>query len=347
MDPPNRKPNFILITLFFINFLIPRFFGLIPLRQNTKSLCLEKSRLWLVFCIFTASAFIFFYPSSLQQITSHSSVDTTSVSQYVEKMHFMATYVLAVAIYARQVFYSEEMMHFINDGIRIYFLCEPIVHADVGVREFMIPYIFRAFYSYLGYASMNYFSFVFIYKNAKNMRLLYKVLFFIPDFVVTSCCIRFHSTILMLTISFRRLNAAFRECIIRIHDPNAVLTLNLANATSDDISDQFHAVVDLHQELFRMSKEVEKQLSNTILFSICNSFMNLTSTVSIGMSAHRTFGFNSYCPCFSAVFPIFVIFGGPIANLSYYIHIHSFDSICNRDCVHISTVQCTEERGMF
>lgn len=283
MKPPttNRKPNFMLVTLFFINFLVPRFFGLIPLRQNTEAQRLEKSRLWLVFCIFTASAYIFFYPSSVLQITSNDSDNLASVTQYVEKLHFLATYVLAVAIYARQVFYSEEMMHFINGGISIYFRCEPIVRQDVGVRSFMVPYIIRAFYSYFGYAAMNYFSFVYIYENAMNIRLLYKILFFIPDFVITSCCIRFHSTILMLTVSFRRLNAAFRECVRHMQDSSAVLTLDLAEAVSTDIGDQFDAVVVLHQELFRMAKEAENNLSNTILFTICNTFMNLTSTVCI------------------------------------------------------------------
>lgn len=280
MEPSNRKPTFILTTLFFINFLIPRFFGLIPLRQNRRSLGLEKSRLWLVFCIFTTTAFIFFYPSSMLQITSNSSAKPTSISHYVEKLHFLATYILAVSIYARQVFYSDEMMYFINDGIRIYFRCEPIVRENVGVREFMLPYISRALYSYLGYATMNYYSFVFIYKNAKNIKLLYKILFFIPDFVITSCCIRFHSTILMLTISFRRLNAAFRECIKRLQNPHAAITLNLINAASDDICDQFNAIIELHQELYRMSKVAEDILANTILFTICNAFMNLTSTVS-------------------------------------------------------------------
>lgn len=275
--PVHRKPNFMLATLFFINFMIPRLFGLIPLGHNTQSLRVEKSRLWHIFCILAACAFFFFYPSSLLQITANSA-NPTSISHYVEKLHFLATYVLAAAIYARQVFYSDEMIHFINDGIRIYFCCEPIVNDNVGVREYMFPYIFRAVYSYIGYASMNYFSFFFIYDNAKIIRFLYKVLFFVPDFVITSCCIRFHSTILMLTISFRRLNLAFNKCIGRINQPNTLTALNLPN-TSQDPCDQFNEIVVLHQELFRMAKAAEDTLANTILFTICNAFMNLTSTV--------------------------------------------------------------------
>lgn len=136
MEPAaiQRKPNFMLATLFFINFMIPRFFGLIPLGHNTQSLRVEKSRLWHIFCILAACAFFFFYPSSLLQITANSA-NPTGVSHYVEKLHFLATYVLAAAIYARQVFYSDEMMHFINDGIRIYFCCEPIVSDSVGVGK--------------------------------------------------------------------------------------------------------------------------------------------------------------------------------------------------------------------
>lgn len=277
MEPSNRKPNFMLTTLFFINFLIPRLFGLIPLGHNIQSLGVEKSRIWQMVCILAATAFFFFYPPSLLQIIGNIE-NTASISHYVEKLRYLATYVLAAAIYARQVFYSDEMMNFINDGIRIYFRCEPIVEDNVGVREFMFPYIFRAVYSYFGYASMNYFSFVFLYDNAKNVTFFRKVLFFIPDFVITSCCIRFHSTILMLTISFRRLNSAFSKCVERVNNPSAVNGLHLPHV-SQDPCDQFNAVVELHQELFRMSKEAEKQLSNTILFTISNAFMNLTSTV--------------------------------------------------------------------
>lgn len=170
-------------------------------------------------------------------------------------------------------------MDFINDGIRIYFRCEPVVSDDVGVRGFMFPYIFRAVYSYCGYASMNYFSLAFLYKNAGNMSFFSKLLFFIPDFVITSCSIRFHSTVLMLTISFRRLNMAFQKCIDNVNYPQATVRLNLPNC-SQDACDQFDAIVELHQELFRMCKEMETQLSNTILFTITNGFMNLTSTVS-------------------------------------------------------------------
>lgn len=220
----------------------------------------------------------FFYPPSLLKITANSDL-SAGVTQYVEKLHFLATYVLAVAIYARQVFYSDEMMDFINDGIRIYFRCEPVVSDDVGVRGFMFPYIFRAVYSYFGYASMNYFSFAFLYRNASNINAFSKLLFFIPDFVITYCSIRFHSTVLMLTISFRRLNMAFKKCIDNVNYPQARVHLNLPNCSRDDC-DQFDAIVELHQELFRMCKEMEAQLSNTILFTITNGFMNLTSTVS-------------------------------------------------------------------
>lgn len=110
MEPPNRKPNFILFTLFLINFMIPRFFGLIPLAQNVKALGVQKSKIWQVICVFSATAFTFFYPPSLLRITANSDNLSGGVSQYVEKLHFLTTYVLAVAIYARQVFYSDEMV---------------------------------------------------------------------------------------------------------------------------------------------------------------------------------------------------------------------------------------------
>lgn len=280
MQHHKPKKSFLLTSIFIINFLIPFLFGLLPLRYDVKKLRLARSRFWYIYCLIMSSLLAFVYPFALLHILNNRMENNDiGIAQIVEKLHYCATFVLAISVYIRQIFFTRTLVNFINNGIEYYSRVESAFpNQKIASLEFAIPYIGRAFYSYLGYTFVNYLALTHFYGELKNVNYLFVCLYFLPDIVITSTAIRFHSMIIMQTLTMRRLNAAFSDCIDRINRRDGKSPYERKKELSG-LCDRFDEITIFHDQIWTFRSTADRLFSNIILFAIINAFMNLTCVV--------------------------------------------------------------------
>lgn len=277
---PKVQRSVLMVSMFLINFVVPRMFGLLPLKHNVDTLYLSRSKLWYIYCLIIAGTYLFVYPVALNHIISSRTENNDSgIAQIVEKLHYCATYILGIAVYIRQLFFTNTVANFINNGIDFYSRAEQLYpNLKGGILEFAIVYIGRAVYSYVGYSLVNYLTLTYFYGELKNANYFYMVLYFLPDIILTSTAIRFHSTIIIQIVVLRRINAAFARCIEQINAGKNKPPLERAKDFTR-IASEFDRIAIYYEQIWVFRKSIDYIFSNIILFAILNAFMNLTCVV--------------------------------------------------------------------
>ena len=275
--------------MFVVNFLFPRLIGMVPLTYDRQALRANLSRFWYIFCLLFGSIYIIFYPFTLFDlifVDDRFNDGGKSILKVTRMLHHLTKYILTIVIYVRQIFYSQEMMEYINAGIKVYRRIQPVAPGILGLRKHVLPFFFRAIFSSLGCTIKSVAKFKFL-KNSPIGADWFKALYFLPDLVITSTSVRFHSTLVVQNICYRRLNSAFKECVEEINQMRNQ-SPSYRMRVFCETCDRFDYLAVLYDELYRFTKATERMMSMIILMSIANAFMNLTMAVRIQIFSHRS-----------------------------------------------------------
>lgn len=277
------------VTSKVLDICVPRCFGLLPLRYKSNTERLVPSRLWLIVSNLCGLLFIASYPFAKIEIYKNRTVRSLSEeSGFIRHMliaQYIIFYVLSSGIFIRQMWFSKHQMHTLNRNREFYRQCERLNAKKVDVSEFIYPFIFHGFSSYFGYALLNYLAMFHFYGDLLHVNFFYKFLFFMPNIVITTTTMRFHSGVMQLTICGRRLNEAFSRCIRSVNEANnkSMAELELVCASAIE---RFEYLTMLHAEWYDIARMLEKELSLQMLFTVTNAFTNLTSAVNTLIYRH-------------------------------------------------------------
>lgn len=269
-------------TLSVLNFLGPQKFGLLSAHYDTRVHQLIPSRGWLIFCNLIGHAFICIYPIAIAQIMQHRRSfddDDSGLSRKIEILPYAIMYLLSVFVYVRQMYFSKHQMNTVNRGLMFYQRCKTLSGHDMNTTNRIYPCILRAIFSHIGYGLLNFLTIFHFYGDLPEVSFVYKIAFFMPNIVITTTTIRFHSAIVLLTAGGRRINEAFNDCIESVNGTqNAMRTKQLRACQL--ATERFEYIVTYHAEWYAMAGIIEKGLSILMLFTCTNVGINLTSTVS-------------------------------------------------------------------
>lgn len=291
------------IGLGLFNFLVPRQFGLLSACYDADKQQLKPSWRWLIFSGLMGHVFLFVYPFAVVQIiqarTSRDD-DDSGMSQKIEILQHAILYLFSVAVYLRQICFANHQINIINRGLVFYRRCDTLCEENIKFKGITLPHILilRAMVSYFGYAVLNVLTIFYFYGDLPQVWLIHKVAFCMPNIVITTTQIRFHSAVMMLTVSGRRVNRAFRNCIESVNR-----TENRTRAAQQRAcqlaTERFESIVTYHAEWHTLVGIMERSLSILMLISVINNVINLTSTVSYACWGRSIFlGTSEWQICF-------------------------------------------------
>lgn len=279
--PVKRKWELFTTACFIFNFFVPRCFGLVSLRIDLHAERLVYSRHWLIICNICGLLFIGIYPFAAMEIIKNRTLrdnEDNCIGRIMDVSQYVVWYILSVSVFCRQMYFSKRQMHMTNRTIIFYRQCETLCDVKVKVGEFIYPFIFRGIYSYVGYAILNHLILVYFFGDLSQVNFVYKFAYFIPNIVITTTTIRFHSGVMQLTICGRNINRAFSQCIESVNAAHNRPTDELENVCAL-ARERFDLLTTYHDEWYKIARLMEKGLSLLMLFAVTNVFMNLTSTV--------------------------------------------------------------------
>lgn len=282
-DSSNQTYKVARILLFSINFIFPRFFGLLPLQYDMKIIRLRPSRLWHIYCIIVGVTFTFGYPYALYKIfmiKKNANVDKSNISQVTEILNYIAIYCLSLAVYVHQIFFGRYIMNFINAGLHLYDRVEVLDANIMDAKLLLFQYVFRAIFTYSGKIAINYVTILYLSGDMSGVNTFWKILYCMPDIVTVSTNMRFHSTIMMQIVICRRICGAFKQCldrVSRVSERSSTERMKVCEAANE----RFNFIALYYMELYRTARCTEKLLATIIMFIIINSILNLTTTVSL------------------------------------------------------------------
>lgn len=266
----------------FLDYLVPRTFGLHSLHYNNNTEEFVPSRLWLTVCNLSGLFFIAIYPISMVEITENRPLranEDNTVGRFMLVSHFAILYVLSVLVVTRQMWFSQPQMHSINRCWTFYRQCETLNVKNLDIRESVYAFIFRGFFSYSGHVLINFMSLFFFYDDLSRVCFVSKILYFAPNIIITTATIRFHSEVMKLTMCGRRINRAFSICIKSINTAYNEPTAEFEQAYVSAMA-RFEYLTMFHGEWYEITRIFEKSLSLLMLPIATSSFNNLTSSVS-------------------------------------------------------------------
>lgn len=280
-----KKPQRDLLgtTMSVLNFLVAQPFGLLSACYDSQTNRLMPSRGWLIFCSLIGHAFICIYPIAVAQIMQHRKSlhdDDSGLSRKIEILQHAIMYLLSVFVYVRQMYFAKHQMNTVNRGLIFYQRCKTLGGDDMNTANYIYPCILRAIFSYIGYALLNFLSIFHFYGDLAQVSFVYKIAFFMPNIVITTTTIRFHSAVVLLTVGGIRINRAFRNCIESVNRTQNAMRAKQLRACQL-ATERFEYIVTYHGEWYAMASIMEKGLSILMLCTCTNIVINLTSTVSI------------------------------------------------------------------
>lgn len=278
---PKQEQDLFTVTSRILCFTVPRFFGLLSLRYDSYTEQLAPSRLWFIICNLVGISFIGIYPFAVVEIIKNRTLrnnEDNGIGRIMDVSQYVIWYVLSVSVFIRQMYFSRPQMHLINGIIKFYRQCEVLCEGRVHVVEFIYPLILRGIYSYCGYAILNLLILMYFFDDLSDVTLIYKIAYFMPNFVITTTTIRFHSGVMQLTICGRRINWAFSDCIESVNAAHNKSAAEFAQVCSS-ATERFELLITYHAEWYKAARMMESGLSLLMLFTVTNAFMNLTSTV--------------------------------------------------------------------
>lgn len=271
------------ITCYILDFLVPRCFGLFPLRYDFDSDRVVPSRLWLIVCNVCGIMYIVFYPIAAIELNKSRLPpalinENNAIDGVLKVSKHVIWYTLSVCVCMRQMWFSKHQMHLINRCMRFYHLCSTLNKEKKDVGEFIYPFILRAVLSYFGFAFLNYLFLVYYFGDLSNVNLFYKALYYVPNIVITTNAINFHSRVVQLTICGRQINRELSRCMESIN-----MAYNKSESEFEEVCasamKRFDYLTMFHAEWHEIARMVEKRLSLLMLFTVANSISNLTQTV--------------------------------------------------------------------
>lgn len=252
------EANLSIIIVSVVNFGLGRLIGVVPLSFVRQTFTVTKSKFWQFTSVLFGGTFIVCYPIALRDIFAERSVQTTGIWLITEIVQYTTTYMLTAWIYILNVFYSDDVIDYINDGFHYCFVYEKRLEPTADERNSLLfQFVFRSIYSYLGFIYSNYIRLGYIYGRAPEIRTM---VYYLPDIVITSAAIRFMSTIIMQLSYYRRLNEIART------------NMEMANATAKmmryerekicgEISEQIDWLCDHQSRLRAIARASERLLS--------------------------------------------------------------------------------------
>lgn len=263
------------------NFSIPRLFGLLSARYDLDTNRLVPSLIGLFYSIIIGHSFACIYPMAVARIMQHRTHcdgDESGVSQKVEILQHAITYLVSVAVFVRQMYFSKHQITTLNRGWMFYERCGLLCGVDIKTSKYFLSCVLRAIFSYIGYNLLTFWNIFYSYGNSSQVNLICKIALFLANIVITTTTIRFHSAIVMLTLSGRRINHAFHDCIESVNR-----TQNGTRAKQQRAcqlaAERFQHITMFHAKWHQMAGIMEKSPSILLLFTSANILINLVSTV--------------------------------------------------------------------
>lgn len=275
------RRDLLTIVSYILDFLVPRCFGLLSLRFNSDTEQFQSSHFWLIVCNLWGLVFIGIYPfAAIRIITNRPPLDNedNTIGQLMFRLHFVMTYVMSASVFIRQMLFSKHIMHSTNRLKRLCRQCETLSEEKMDVGEFIYSFIVRAFYSYSGFAAINCLALMIYFGDLSKVHLFYKIVYFMPNIVITTATISFHSGLMQLTICGRRLNREFKRCIKNINAAHNKPTTEFEQVCASTMR-RFDYLTTFHGEWCEIAHMVEKGLSLPMLLIVISTIFNLTTTV--------------------------------------------------------------------
>lgn len=259
------------------NFAVARLVGVVPLSVNHETFTVKKSKFWQISSVLIAGTFIICYPLVLRDVFTERKVQLSGIWQITEIIQYGTTYLLTAHIYIVNVFYTDEMIEYINNGFYYSFVYERRLQLTADERNpFLYQFMFRTIYSYLGFIYSNHIRLTYIYGRDSD---IFMVIYCLPDIVIASAAIRFMTSIMMQLTYTRRLNEIARNSIRRAN-ATSTLTQYEREKISCELSDTIDWLCEHHIRLESIARATERLLSNLLIFSTVYAFANLASCVS-------------------------------------------------------------------
>lgn len=263
------------------NFSVPRLFGLLSARYDLRTNRLVPSRVGLFSSIIIGHSFVCIYPMAVVRMMQHRTNfdgDGSGVSQKVEILQHAITYLVSVAVFVRQMYFPKHQITTLNCGLLFYERCTVLCDVDIKVPKFLLPCVLRTTLSYIGYNLLTFWNIFHSNDDSSQVNLVYKIALFLANIVITTTAIRFHTAIVMLTMSGQRINHAFYDCI-----ENVNRTQNGTRAKQQRAcqlaAERFQHITMFHADWHQMAGILEKSPSILLLFTSANILINLVSTV--------------------------------------------------------------------
>lgn len=285
--PRNRLLS---LSLELFNFSIPRLFGLLSATYNSRAKRLEPSWRWLLFSNLIGHTFICIYPIAVVEIIQYRTSpdgDDSGIKRKIEILQLVMMYLLSVGVFVRQMYFSKHQISVVNRGMKFYQRCQTLCGDDINIVEYSLPYIFRAICSFIGYAMLSVLTICYFYGDLSQVHFIYKIAFFMPNIVITTTTIRFHSAIIMLSVGGRRINQAFCDCIESVNR-TAKQPRTKQQRACQLATERFEYIVTFHAEWYAIANNMQKSLTVLMLFIVTNNVISLTSTVSIYIFVAKT-----------------------------------------------------------
>lgn len=269
----------IISMVYILVFVVPRQFGLLAVNCDIRERRMYKSIFWLMYAIICGCSFTVAYPFAITTILSKmQTLHEGNVFVFIEISNYVAMYIFTVAIYTLIMFYTPQHMSYNNLAFSLLADCKALV-IDKREYEFIIPFSIRMIYLYFGYAALNAIT---IYQNSDNLNevsIIYKCLYFLPDIVMASTMIRFHTSIALQAISCKRVNQAFFECTNMAKKIYSMSTPLERLRMGSKVTQTFDKITECHAKLYSVTRGTESLTSLLMIFAILKAFVHLSSMV--------------------------------------------------------------------
>lgn len=276
------RKDFFSVLCYISDYLVPRCLGLLPFRYDSEAEQYTLSRKWLTVCNISGLLFIGITPFAFIEINKNRSFRTLRAEEGFGRImvfsHFAILYGLSVCIYIRQMWFSKHQMCLMNRCMWFYRQCETLSFKKTDVNRFIYSFIFRGFFSYFGYALLNYYAMMNYFNDLSHVSLIYRIYHFVPNFLITTNAIHFHWRMISLTICGRCFNRALSTCIESINKVQSAPTADFERICATAI-ERFEYLMSYHAEWYEIGRMMEKETSLLMVFTVANSFYNITETV--------------------------------------------------------------------
>lgn len=260
--------------------LVPRQLGLLGLSANIRTRQMSRSQFWLFYSIASGCTFSITYPMAIHSILSNNNELSEFTTHFlIEVVNYITMYLFSTAIYLRIAISIENHMKYNNFAFKTLDKCATLC-TDKRENTFILPFVIRVIYSYLGYITLNVVTLTQITENLRTLPFLYIFIYFIPDLIMTSTMIRVGTAISMQILSFQRVNQAFFDCM---HLVNKSFKKSPVEQMKMGFSalHRFNRITEHHIKIYDLTRKTKDLTSSLVISSILKTFVHISLLVSI------------------------------------------------------------------